>query len=419
MFATVILACAAGCSRVDDGKVHLVWATGRDDLGYDHEVVRRFEQANPDITVSMLELPRDTDNMHNQYATYLLAEDEGVDVYAIDVIWTAEFGSAGWALPLDPWFPVEERADFLPGPIEACTFQGRLYAVPWYGDAGMLYYRKDLLEEADLPPPRTWGALMETARRLQGGTRRGFVFQAAQYEGLVCNFLEYVWGNGGTVLDANGRVALDSPQNVEALAFMVDMVRRDGITPASIVTFKEDESLRDFQNGSAVFLRSWPYVWGLTQQPGQSLLGRVGVVPMPHADGPGRGSAACLGGWNLMISRYSRHPQEAWRFVSFVTSLAAQRDRLETTRQLATRAAPYRDAEVRRVHPWVEDFLAVLQVARPRPVTPYYSKVSDILQIQLHRALTGEQTAAEALRIASEQLRAVPGLDSGTAGALP
>lgn len=411
LLAGAALFCAHGCARPESGRVHLVWATHRDDLGFDHAAVKRFEQANPDISVSLIEMSHDTDNMHNQYATWLVAEDASVDIYSIDVIWPAEFGSAGWALPLEDELSADERAKFLPGALEACTYQGHIYAIPWYGDAGMLYYRKDLLDAAGVKPPTTWTGLVDAARRLRSDSRRGFVFQAAQYEGLVCNFLEYAWGNGGTVLDPAGRVVLDSPQNTRALQFLVDMIRREGITPPSIVTFKEDESLNEFQNGSAVFLRSWPYVWGLTQQSGQPLLGRVGVAPMPHADGAGHRSAACLGGWNLMISRYSEHPQAAWRFASFITSFDEQRRRFIEASQLATRIAPYHDATVLAAHPQADDLLAVLELARPRPVTPYYSKLSDILQIELHRAITGELAPQDALAGAAAQIRRIPGFE--------
>ena len=191
--AAVVLLCAVGCARPQDGRIHLTWASHRDDLGFDHEALKRFEQANPGVTVSMIEMSHDTDNMHNQYATWMVAEDPSVDIYAIDVIWPAEFGSAGWARPLDDLFSADARASFLPGALEACTYQGHIYAVPWYGDAGMLYYRKDLLEAAGIAPPTTWSALVSDSRRLQGRGQRGFVFQAAQYEGLVCNFLEHAW----------------------------------------------------------------------------------------------------------------------------------------------------------------------------------------------------------------------------------
>jgi multiple sugar transport system substrate-binding protein len=405
---------AAGCQAPPDGRVHLTWASGRDDGGFDHEVCRRFMALHPEIEVSMLELPRQTDTMHNQYATYLIAEDDSIDIYSIDVIWPPEFGSAGWAVPLDDWFTPEERAKFLKGPLAACTYKGHIYAIPWYSDAGVLFYRKDLLDEAGLAPPKTWQEMVSIAKRLQNEKRNGLVFQAAQYEGLVCDFLEYVWGNGGDVLDADGRVVLDSPENIAALQFLSDVINKEHITPPGILTYHEDESAQAFQSGGAVFLRSWPYIWGNTQKPGEPLLGKVGIAPFPHNDRPGVQSAACLGGWNIMISRYSRHPKEAWMFTQFLTSYEIQRDRLIQANQLPTREAAYLDPAVLARHPQAKDFLEVFRLARPRPVTPYYSKLSDILQIQVHRALSLECSPGEALKTAADQIRAIPGIGGKT-----
>ncbi|NDD29355.1 MAG: ABC transporter substrate-binding protein [Proteobacteria bacterium] len=422
LLAFVLVAFALGlqgCARTEASGVHLSWIANRDDSGFEHELLRRFERAHPDITVSLVEMSHDTDNIHNQYATYLVSEDDAIDLYGIDVIWPAEFGSAGWALPLDDWLSAEARAEFLPGPLAACSYRGHLYALPWYSDAGMLYYRKDLLEESGVTPPTTWSELTSASRRLRARGRSGFVFQAGQYEGLVCNFLEHAWGNGGDVLDRDGRVVLDSPQNEEALRRMIELIGTDGVAPASVVTFREDESLRFFQSGSAVFLRSWPYVWGLTQKRGESLLGKVGIAPVPHADGAGHRSAGCLGGWNLMVSRWSKHPREAFLLASFLTSPEAQRERMLATGQLPTRIAPYSDAEVRKAHPEMADLLAVFEGARPRPVTPHYSKLSDCLQIELHRAISGEVDAGGALRAAAARLRALPGFEAAQTSRAP
>jgi len=409
----VLMGLATACTReADDGGVHLTWATLKDETGIEGRLIEQFERENPGVHVTLQPMPPSSDTMHNQYATYLISEDESFDLYSIDVVWPAEFASAGWARPLDDLFPAEERAKFLPGPVEACTYQGHVYAVPWYTDAGMLYYRKDILEEKGVKPPATWSELVAAAKQLQDADRFGFVFQAAQYEGLVCNLLEYFWGNGGTVLDADGRVVLDSPENVAALQLVVDMIIKDRITPPGIKTYKEDESLQAFRAGKAVFMRNWPYVWGLTQRPREQLLGKVGMVPVPHADSCPK-SGACLGGWNIMLSKYTRHPTQAWKFAQFITSQEAQKARFLDSARLPTRVAVYEDVEVRRDNPQIATFLEIFKLARPRPVTPYYSKVSDIMQIQIHRAISGDTDAATALKTAADQMRRIPGFQGG------
>lgn len=410
----LLLPLVFGCTRragPADDLTRITWISGRTDLGFDYEVIRRFEQENHGVRVGLIEMPPSTDKLHDQYATYLVAEDDSIDLYSIDVIWTAEFGSAGWAVPLDALLSPDERAKFLRAPLEACTYMGHIYAIPWYTDAGLLYYRKDLLEAAHIDPPRTWAELVAAARKLQNTRRRGFAFEAAQYEGLVCNFLEYVWGNGGDVLDGKGRVVLDSPQNVEALQFLIDIIYKERITPEAIQTYKEDEAKTDFQNGSAAFIRNWPYVWGLTQQPGEPLLGKVGIAPFPHNDRPGLLSSACLGGWNIMVSTCSKHPVEAAKFATFLTSYEIQRDRLLMTSQLPTREAVFTDKAVLEKHPQAPVLRDIFRLARPRPVTPYYSRLSDILQHHLHHALNREISAEQALHDAARDIRAIPGFE--------
>lgn len=413
ILALFVLLALAGCTAdaPQNGKVHLVWATLNDETGIERKLADMFVAENPGVTVEILPMPAATDTIHNQFATYLISEVDQIDLYSIDVIWPSEFASAGWAVPLDDRFPPEERAKFLPGPIEACTFKGKIWAVPWYTDAGMLYYRKDLLDEAGLKPPTTWNDLVATATRLQTPERYGLVFQGAQYEGLICDMLEYMWGNNGNVLDKDGNVVLDSPENVAALQFVIDCIYKYKIAPPSVKTFKEDQCLQAFRAGSAVFQRNWPYVWGLTQRPREKLLGKVGVVPVPHSD-TGK-SAACLGGWNIMISKYSKHPDEAWKFTDFITSERAQKIRFMDAARLPTRTAVYEDPEVVGAHPHSTAFLDIFKLSRPRPVTPYYSKLSDIMQIQIHKAISQEIDAATALRNAAQEIRKISGFAKG------
>ena len=176
-------------------------------------------------------------------------------------------------------------------------------------------YRSDMLQAARLSPPRTFADLIHVARTLDAPpVVWGFVWQGKQYEGLVCNYLEVLSGCGGYWVDPSTLdVGLDQPQALEALAFMVSCLRRPAVSPPGVTTYEEEESRRLFQDGRAVFLRSWPYTWRLAQMTGSPLRGRVGVLPMVHA--PGGSSAGTLGGWGLGISAYSRHPRLALAFV--------------------------------------------------------------------------------------------------------
>ncbi len=398
---------ASACQRDGDVKT-ITFAVGKDPTGYHQQLLRDFESSHPGVRVKLIEMPESATQQHNSYVTYFSSGDASIDVYSIDIIWPSEFGAAGWLLSLEEYFSHDELAEFLPGPVEGCTYEGQLFAIPWFTDAGILYYRQDLLADEGLSPPETWDDLVGQAKLLQQKHDvYGFVFQAQQYEGLICNFLEYVWANGGRVLTSSGDVTIDSPAAVEALEFMTDLVSRHDITPEGIATYKEEEARQLFTEGKAAFMRNWPYAWALAQseEKGSEVVGKVGISPLPHP--PGGESAACLGGWNLAISKYSKHPSESAQFIRFMTSYEAQKIFALEGGRLPTRKKLYQDEDVLLKNPHYESLYEAFMTARPRPVTPFYPKLSDVLQIEVHRALIGAKTPKDALRSARVQIEKI------------
>jgi multiple sugar transport system substrate-binding protein len=268
----------------------------------------------------------------------------------------------------------------------------------------LLYYRKDLLAAAGLAPPRTWAELLAAAKALQKPPELwGLVFQGKQYEGLVCVFLELLWGNGGTLLDDAGRVRVDSPEAVQALTWLVDAVRKDGVAPMGVLTFQEEEARHMFQEGRAVFMRNWPYAWNLAQQEGSPVKGKVGILPMVHGDGGT--SAATLGGWGYGISSFSKNPQAAWTFIEFASRPAALKTAYLKGGIIPSRRALFSDPELAAKSPHYKDLLKVLEGARPRPVHPQWARMSDILQVHLSAALSGLSAPEDALRAAAAEIR--------------
>jgi len=365
-----------------------------------------FERSHPGIAVRDETLPAGSDQQHQFYAISLQAKSASFDVLAVDVIWVAEFAHAGWLRELSPLLPPRQRTDFFPGPIAAVTYRDRLYAVPWFVDAGLLYYRKDLLAKHGLAVPRTWEALVRTAQAVM--TREpgiaGFVWQGKQYEGLICNALEYMWSNGGEVM-RDGRVVLDTPRNRHALAFMADLVHRYGVTPASVTTATEEPSRHVFGQGRALFLRNWPYAWRAFQDPHSRVYGKVGVTMLPHFEGGV--SAATLGGWQLAVNRHSHHPEAAAELVRFLTSAHAQKRLALAYGFQPARTALYRDPELLAAQPFLATLERAFAAARPRPVTPYYVRVSQVLQSEMSAIVAGLRTPAVALAAAERKLRRI------------
>jgi multiple sugar transport system substrate-binding protein len=391
----------ATCARHDRGPRLTMSGSA---LGAEGTVLRqqlaRFAAMHEGLDVELRTTPDAADHRHQLYVQWLNARVPEPDVLQLDIIWTAEFAAAGWILPLDT-----DDESFFPATIEANRWRGVLYAVPWFVDAGLLYWRTDLFDR----PPDTFDELRAFARAAidAGQTRHGLVWQGARYEGLVTVFLEHLAASGGRILDDRGAVTVDDPAAVRALHRMRAAVHEDGLVPPSALTWQEEQVRFAFQNGEAAFMRNWPYAWPLVQDETQSAVaGRVGIAPFP-ADQGGT-AAAALGGAQLAVNRYSRHPDLARALVRFLTAPEQMLERAQLLAQLPARRTLYDTPELAAALPLpLADARRVLDAAVPRPVTPVYSELSELLQVRLHRALTLQQTPDDALRDAAREMRAL------------
>ena len=362
--------------------------------------VGRFLAAHPGVRVEIQRTPDDATQRHQLYVQWLNARVGRPDVLQLDVVWTAEFAAAGWILPLDRFGP--PVGDFFPAALEANRWQGRLFAVPWFMDVGMLYWRTDLI-------PRAPASLDELARFARAGMSDevpyGIVWQGARYEGLVTVFLEVLGAFGGEILAPDGRVAVASPAGIRALEFLRGQVGR--IAPPEVLTWHEEETRFAFQNGNAVFLRNWPYAWPLLNDRAESkVAGKFAVAPMPAAPG-GRPSAA-LGGAQLAVNAHSRSPELAWRLIAFLTAPAQMLERAQVAGQYPPRRSLWEDPRLEQaLGVPLPDVRRILESATPRPVTPVYSELSEKLQIHLHRALSGQAAPDRALRQAALEMEEI------------
>ena len=408
LLAVLLFWMPACTEKSADGAVTLVFKHGKlfGDPAPFERLLARFEQENPGVRVKDEILPSSSDEQHQFYAINLQARSSDFDVFALDVIWVAEFAQAGWLRDITPLLPMTERKDFFPGPIAAVTREDRIYALPWFIDAGLLYYRKDLLAKYRLAPPRSWDELVHDASVVMAREPGlyGFVWQGKQYEGLVCNALEYLWSNGGGVI-RNGRVTLDSVANRHALAFMRDLITRYRVSPPFVTTLTEEPSREIFGQGKAVFLRNWPYAWRLFEAPGSAVRGKVGISVLPHF--AGGSSAATLGGWQLGINRYSRHAAQAEQLVRFLGSAAAQMDLALAYGFSPPRRSLYHDRGLKAAAPFLVSLEPVFEKARPRPVSPFYVPMSQVLQSEFSAAVSGIKTPSAALAAAQQQLQAL------------
>lgn len=361
-----------------------------------------FTRTHPDISVVRELAPHSSTAYHDLLTQKLKNRDAAVDVFFIDVIWVPEFAAAGWARPLDDVFSPAMRRDFLPATIEVGQYDSHVYGVPSRIDAGLLYYRRDLLAKYGFMVPATWPELVHQAETILAGEQQtnpllqGYSAQFKQYEGLVCNMLEFIEGHGGSLLRPDGTGStLSSSHALAAVQFVRDEVI-GRVTSRAVLTYQEPEALSLFLQGHAVFHRNWPYAWELANNMSRSTIaGQVGVAPLPGFS-PGR-TAATLGGWLYGISAYSQHPDEAWALIEFLSSQAVQKKFSREAGIAPSREALFSDPEVLARSPQLEHQRAVLHAATPRPRSPLYPAISHLLQRYFSRAL-----AVDGLDLAQE-----------------
>jgi ABC-type glycerol-3-phosphate transport system substrate-binding protein len=392
----------AGCAT----EAERVLTVSGSAVGREADVLRRqldrFQRAHPSIPVAIRVTPDAADQRHQLYVQWLNARASEPDVLQLDVVWTPEFAAAGWIASVERFKP--ELDDFFRAAVSASRWRGSVYALPWFIDVGMLYWRTDLVAHA----PRSLRELSELAV----GARRdrrvpfGIVWQGARYEGLVTVFLEYLGAFGGRVLDERGGVAVESEAARQALAAMIDAIYVDRIAPPSVLTWQEEQTRFAFQNGQAVFMRNWPYAYALLQDPSSSVAGRFAVAPMPA--GPGGVPTATLGGSVLAVNAHSDQPADAYALIEYLLQPEQMVERARIAGEYPPRPALYRTPELAAaVTLPLADVLAIIERATPRPVTPVYSELSEILQASLHRALTRQQAAGQALHEAAVAMRAL------------
>ena len=375
-------------------------------------IVESFEAENPNIKLNVIEGPSATNLVEDLHTSAVILGDSPYDLIYLDIAWVPKFAAAGWLMDLSDSLTEEEINSFLPGDVEGGRYQGKLYRMPFRTDMGMLYYRKDLLNELNIDPPQTFSELVSASKQLQeaGKTEWGYLWQGKQYEGLAAMVVEVFEGFGGFWVDPKtNAVGLDKPEAIAAVEFLVNAID-EGISPPGTTTYTETETLRFFRNGSAAFLRNWPYVWAEANKHDSRISGKVGIVPMVHE--AGQSSGACQGGWGLGINRFSEHPEEALAAAKFFAREDIQKQFVMEHSYVASRKSLANDPNVVDKYPQYPQLVKILESSPVlRPPIAQYAQASDILQRYLTAALTNSMTPEAAMAAAARETRSLLGTE--------
>src|SRR6202050_4232803 len=404
---------SAGCtsgSPAQDGSAPstngigpITFAIGKDNPGWLQGVITDWNDEHPSQKVTLLLLPQASNDQLAQLVANLQAKSDEYDVIDMDVIWTAEFASNGWIIPLpENQFP--ELKDFLKPAVATAMYQGRLYAVPDYSNADLLYYRKDILAKAGQQPPKTWAQLAKLAETVAPKYGLdGYAGTFAPYEGLTVDFAAAVQSAGGSIMSADGnKITVDSPQALDGLKFLVSGFQQ-GWIPKVALTYEEESAQAAFEAGKFLFLDNWPDVYAALSVPGpdNKVYGKFGVVALPGPDGIGSSS---LGGANLAISAYSQHQRTALNFIKYMTYLTNEKEMLEQGSFPPVWTQLYTDPALIRSYPYLPVLEQAINSAQPRPAISNYDQASLAISSSVYQALTHQKQPQQALAEMAAQL---------------
>jgi multiple sugar transport system substrate-binding protein len=368
-------------------------------------LVAEFNEKNPDINLEIVEGPNATNQVEDLYSSSFLLGNSPYDLVFMDSIWVPKFAAARWLSPLSDKIPSAELSQFLQGDVNGGIYQQKLYRIPFNSNAGMLYYRKDLLEQTGHSPPETFEDLIQISKDLQqqGLIDWGFLWQGKQYEGLSAVFVEVLQGFGGFWVNPNTlEIGLEQKEAIAAVKFLKQTIK-EKISPPGVVTYQEEETRRFFQNGKAAFLRNWPYVFRLASLDDSFIKGKFGIKPMVHS--PNFSSGACQGGWGFGIAKNTQHLDEAWRAIAFLTSEETQKKMTLRTGYIPSRKSLFNDPEVVAAYSYYPDLLKILETSALRPPIAQYAQASDILQRYLSAAITEKMSPEEAMQAAAKETK--------------
>jgi trehalose/maltose transport system substrate-binding protein len=355
----------------------------------DLQLVARFTK-DTGIKVKLVPHPTASDAAYSQLARNFSAHSSSIDVMMLDVVWPGAF--APYLVDLKPALGSASK-QFAQGIIQNDTVGGHLVAMPWFGDFGILYYRTDLLKKYGYKsPPTTWAQLGQMAKKIQNGERSsnsnfyGFVFQGNAYEGLTCDSLEWVASsNGGNFIDG-GKVTINNPRATAVLNLIRGWI--GNITPRGVTSYQEEDARNAFDAGNAAFMRNWPYAYAASQT--TPVKGKFDVTVLPH--GAGGRSVGTVGGWQLGVSKYSKHKEAAIELVRYLTSPATQKFDAIYNSNVPTIPAVAADKAVRKVNPYLKpNISAVQRVTRPsRYLRSHYQQGSQIIYQGINQILNGQ-----------------------------
>jgi multiple sugar transport system substrate-binding protein len=394
----------SGCTNNSEATLSFVVSQG--EVEYFKPLIEQFNQRNPNLNIKLADessKANDSDQLKEFYKSDFRKESPKYDLIYLDIVWVPEFAENQGLLDITKEFPPTDlKKEFLQSEVDDGMYNNKMYRIPFRTDLGVLYYRKDLLEQVNEKPPETFDDLLRISQKVKqqrSDIEYGYLWQGRKTEALAAMFVEVLEGYGGFWINRqNNQVGLDKPEAIAAVEFLASTIDK-GVSPQSVTTEDENDTRKKFRLGKAVFMRNWPNVWLNANQSGSNVRGKIAIQPMVSA--LGENSGASKGGWGFGVAKNTKHKKEAVEAIKFLTSAAAQRQFTLGYGSVPTRRQLFFEPKIvakYNHYPKLLSFMAnniedksVKLVSRP--LIPQYTAASRILQKHLHAALTTKRNS--------------------------
>lgn len=396
----------------DESEIVITYA---DNISPAHKyLIAMFNKMNKGkIRIEPIDLPfsKFSTNERKELITRSLrSKSKKMDIFAVDLIWTARF--AKWAEPLDKYVTSKETSLILKQPLESCKFNNQLYALPIYLDIGTLFYRKDLIKqipnykdfENKLLSGISWNEFIDSRKYFNLDKNQFYIFPADNYEGLVCSYMEILY-NFSNDFKTSDMLNIKSDANKKTFNFIHSMFHSKFLTPIDVAEFNENDCYEYFAKNNAVFVRGWASserdFFPLFNS--QNIDTLIGKAPIPQLND--KKSISVLGGWNLMISKYSEHKNEAFQFIKFVIDIESQKKMYEIGNYLPIISSLYSNKTFLEENPDIETYKLFLTSGIHRPLIENYTKLSDVISYYLNKVIKDEIKIDDAIEKTEETIK--------------
>ena len=404
---TILAACGAGGSS-SSGPVTIQFAALQDTTGETVAEINKFNQLHAGkIKVEYLQLPPVATDQYNKFVTAFRSQSATPDVVHIDVTWPAQFATPGWLAPIDQYANASYLQQFWPSAGSVGKVNGKLYGIQRYMDIGMLYYRTDLVQKYGGTVPQTRDQMQAMATQIlaaeaSNGIKYGYLMPGKKIEAIVDEWLEFLWGAGGTI-GKPGSLTVNGSAQIDALQYMYELIYTQKLSPAGTSTYAPLDILSLFQNGQAPFMRNWTFAYTLANDPSKSkVAGKVGVAPTLATTG--NAGHGCTGGWVLAINAYSQHKDEAWTFIDYMLSKDTQTSMSMNSGVISSRPDVVNDSAVQAKVPYFSQLGTILNTGDNRPTLKDYNQFTTPLQAAINGVLSNQGSAASALNGVQSQV---------------